>query len=45
MKFKVYKQEKAQIIEKLPISDINFQIKLKGDIEGQLQNSNKPRLE
>ena len=44
MKFKVYKQGvQRQYIEKLPIADLSFQIKLKGDEEAT--RNEKPRLE
>lgn len=45
MKFKVYKQASAQFVERVPVTDLSFQIKIKGDVEGQLQSYNKPRLE
>lgn len=44
MKFKVYKHGvQRQFIEKLPVADLSFQIKLKGDDE-TIRND-KPRLE
>lgn len=45
MKFKVYKLGAAQFVEKLPINDLSFQIKLKGGIEGHLKKQDKPNLE
>jgi hypothetical protein len=45
MKFKIYKQAGGQFVEKLPVTDLSFQIKIKGDENGQLQGQNKPRLE
>jgi hypothetical protein len=44
MKFKVYKHGvQRQFMEKLPIADLSFQIKLKGDED--VTRSEKPRLE
>lgn len=44
MKFKVYKHGvQRQFMEKLPVADLSFQIKLKGDEEA-IKND-KPRLE
>lgn len=43
MKFKIYKQNGAQFIDKLPVTDLSFQIKIKGEEEAAF--SSKPRLE
>lgn len=42
MKFKIYKQNGAQFIDKLPVTDLSFQIKIKGEEEAAF--SSKPRL-
>ena len=45
MKFKIYKQHGGQYVDKLPVTDLSFQIKIKGDNEPQSVQNTKPRLE
>jgi hypothetical protein len=45
MKFKIYKQGGTQYIDKLPVADLSFQIKIKGDPEESSAQNAKPRLE
>ena len=45
MKFKIYKQGGAQYFDRLPVQDLSFQIKIKGEQEEQLNANVKPRLE
>ncbi len=43
MKFKIYKQNgPVQFVDRLPITDLSFQIKIKGE---ETQTNAKPRLE
>jgi len=44
MKFKIYKQGGAQYFDKLPVQDLSFQIKVKGEEDEQLAANAKPRL-
>ena len=43
MKFKIYKQHGGQYVDRLPVTDLSFQIKIKGDEQQTIQNA-KPRL-
>ena len=45
MKFKIYKQASAQYVERVPVTDLSFQIKIKAEADEQFQCYNKPRLE
>ena len=45
MKFKIYKQGGSQFIDKLPVQDISFHIKVKGEDHDQAMTNVKPRLE
>jgi hypothetical protein len=45
MKFKIYKQGGAQHIDKLPITDLSFQIKVRGEEDRPGAHFSKPRLE
>ena len=45
MKFKIYKQNGGQYIDRMPVTDLSFQVKVKGDHEMQPLQNAKPRLE
>ena len=45
MKFKIYKQGNAQYFDRMPVQDLSFQIKIKGEQDEQLLNNAKPKLE
>ena len=45
MKFKIYKQSGGQYIDRIPVTDLSFQVKIKGDHEMQAVQNSKPRLE
>ena len=45
MKFKIYKQHGGQYVDRLPVTDLSFQIKIKGDHQQQTIQNAKPRLQ